>query len=200
MTTRSLKHAAIVLAAGASRRLGVTKQLVRIDGEVLVRRAVHAVLATEPARTLVIVGNDADAVFAAVADLAVERIDCSGWAGGMGASLRAGIDALHDECDGALVVLCDQAALAAAHLQALVATWRSAPERAVASGYAHTLGVPALLPRAWFAELNKIHGDHGARELLRNRESAVTAVAAPQLERDLDTLQDLSALSQSVQQ
>lgn len=191
MTSSSARHAAIILAAGASRRLGMSKQLLLVDGEPLVRRAARAALATEPMQTLVVVGKEAESVFAAVNDLAVERIDCIEWAEGMSASLRSGVAALSDDCDGVMVVLCDQPALTSTHLQTLVATWRSTPQLAVASAYANTLGVPAILPRSWFADIEKLQGDHGARDLLRKRVESVIAVAAPNLERDIDVRQDL---------
>lgn len=192
MNTTIPRHVAIILAAGASRRLGFSKQLLKIDGESLVRRATRAALATSPVRTLIVVGNDADNVLAVIEDLAVEHVNCGDWMEGMGASLRAALSSLsNEECDGALVVLCDQPALTAMHLQTLVSTWHGSPERAVASAYANTRGVPAILPRAWFADLQQLRGDRGARELLRSRADDVLAVAAPELARDIDTRQDL---------
>jgi Uncharacterized MobA-related protein len=187
------RHAAILLAAGASRRLGTPKQLLTIDGEPLVRRAARAALATEPVQALVVLGANADAVFATVADLGLTRVDCADWDEGLAASLRAGIRALRADIDGVLIVLCDQPALSAMHLWALVAAWREAPVRAVASAYAGVLGVPALLPRAWFAEVLKLAGDHGARELLRAHADKVSAVPAPALSRDIDRPEDLGA-------
>lgn len=186
------RHAAIVLAAGASRRMGMRKQLIEIDGDSLLRRATRAALATAPTRTLIVVGAHADQVFATVADLEVERHDCADWREGMAASLRAGIAALrHGDGDGALVVLCDQPDLDAAHLRRLCTIWRKDPTRAAASAYAGTFGVPAVLPRAWFPDLLALRGDQGARELLRGRTDRVIAVSAPTLARDLDTPADL---------
>lgn len=185
------RHGAVVLAAGASRRLARSKQLLLVDRQPLVRRAALAALATQPAELVIVVGADADAVFAAVADLAVVRVDCDDWARGMGASLRAGTRALRAGPDGLLVVLCDQPSLAAVHLQRLVTAWRLRPAWAVASRYAQTVGVPAILPRAWFADLMLLDSDQGARELLRSRADQVVAVAAPELARDIDTPGDL---------
>lgn len=187
------RHAAILLAAGASRRLGTPKLLLRIDGEPLVRRAARAALATEPVQALAVLGANGDAVFASVAGLGLTRVDCANWDQGLAASLRAGIGALHADIDGVLVVLCDQPALSAAHLRALVAAWREAPARATASAYAGVLGVPALLPRVWFAEVLGLAGDRGARELLRARADEVSAVPAPELSWDIDRPQDLGA-------
>ncbi len=188
-------HAAVILAAGASMRLGRPKQLIEVDGEPLLRRAARAALATAPKRALIVVGAQADAVFAAAADLRVERVDCADWAEGMGASLRAAIAALaqDDAVHGALVLLTDQPALAAVHLQALVEAWRADPSRAVASAYADTIGVPALLPRTWFDALGALRGDAGARELLRGHRDRIRTIAAPALDLDLDHPGDLRA-------
>lgn len=187
-------HGLIVLAAGASRRLGKSKQLLRLHGETLVRRAARLGLATTPLAAIIVLGADADAVYASVADLAARRVDCIDWQQGMGASLRAGLTALPPECAGALIVLCDQPALTAEHLEQLVAAWRANPRGAAASSYAGRLGVPALLPRAWFAELMAESGDRGARELLASRRGDVVAIANEALTLDIDRGGDLALL------
>jgi CTP:molybdopterin cytidylyltransferase MocA len=189
------RHAALILAAGASSRLGTPKQLLMVDGQPLVRRAVLAALATQPVRAAVVIGAESAGVLAALAGLAVESIQCPEWREGMGASLRAGVATLREHCDGLLVVLCDQPALTAAHLQHLVDAWRTAPERAVASFYAGTAGVPALLPARWFGRLLQLQGDAGARTLLRAHAAEVLTVAAPELERDIDRPLDLPGSS-----
>jgi CTP:molybdopterin cytidylyltransferase MocA len=178
-------HAAIVLAAGGSRRLGRPKQLLEIDGVPLLRRAVETALATGPVHAVVVLGAESQRMRAALADLRVEAVECPDWAEGMGASLRAGITRMPVGADGALVVLCDQPALDSAHLASLVASWRESPACAVASRYAGVRGVPALLPRAWFGELAAARGDAGARELLRGRAN-VREVVNEALARDID--------------
>jgi CTP:molybdopterin cytidylyltransferase MocA len=184
-------HGALVLAAGASTRLGRPKQLVEIDGEPLLRRIVRALLATAPADLVVVLGHEAARMRGALAGLPLRSVVVADSFHGMSASLRAGIVALDASCAGALVTLTDQPALDAAHLVAMRDAWRIAPTRAVGSAYAGILGVPALLPRAWFADLGKLQGDIGARELLRARRDEVIALAAPALARDLDTPADL---------
>ncbi len=184
-------HGLVVLAAGASRRLGQSKQLLRLHGETLVRHATRLGLATKPHSAVLVVGADADPVYASVADLPVHRTDCADWSLGMGASLRAGLAALPSACAGALIVLCDQPALDAPHLQQLVTAWRERPRGAAASSYAGRLGVPALLPRAWFAELTADAGDQGARQLLARRREDVVAIVNEALALDVDRDEDL---------
>lgn len=189
------RHAAILLAAGGSGRLGTPKQLVEIGGESLVRRAALAALATGPSQAIVVVGANAHAVHRAIADLALDRVDCDDWRNGLSASLRAGVTRLDPTIDGALVVLCDQPALTAAHLERLVELWRSGPRRAAASRYAGTIGVPALLPRSWWSDLCAVRGDHGARELLRSRTGEVVSVDAADLATDVDRPVDLARVT-----
>ena len=184
-------HGALLLAAGASRRLGRPKQLVEVDGEPLIRRAARALLATKPHECVVVLGHAAAELAAALDGVPVRCVIARDVEEGMAASLRVGIAALDAHCAGALIALTDQPALNAAHLHALCAAWRRAPENAVASAYADTLGVPALLPRRWFADLATLAGDVGARELVRARTHEVVAITADALALDVDTPADL---------
>lgn len=190
--TRSvIRHGAILLAAGASTRLGRAKQLIEMDGKPLLRRVACAMLASEPFELVVVLGHDAARMREVVADLPLRCVVAADHAQGMSASLRVGIAELDARCDGALVALTDQPYLDTTHLLALRDAWRHAPACAVASAYAGVLGVPALLPRAWFAEIAQLRGDIGARELLRTRSHDVIVIAAPLLAHDLDTPADL---------
>jgi CTP:molybdopterin cytidylyltransferase MocA len=185
------RHGVVLLAAGGSKRLGQAKQLLELGGETLVHRAARLALATEPGDAVLVLGAHADAVLAGVATLALRPVQCADWERGMGRSLRAGLAALSADCTGALVLLCDQPDLDADHLHALVRAWRRDPSRAAASAYAGVLGVPALLPRACFAELAALDGDRGARDLLRRRAADVHALPCAPLSRDIDVPADL---------
>ncbi len=186
------RHGVIVLAAGASTRLGQAKQLLTIDGETLVHRATRLGLETEPFECIVVCGADAETIKASVADLDCRVVTSSDYRSGLSASMLAGLAALHSDCAAALILLTDQAALDARHLRRLCESWRCNSKHAAASGYADTIGVPAILPRSWFPELRQMHGDRGARDLLRTRSSDVHVIAAPELAHDIDTPGDLS--------
>ena len=194
------RHGAVILAAGGSSRLGQPKQLLMHHGETLIRRAVRAAMSTQPVATIVVVGARGDDVFASVADLAPSRVDCSDWQLGMGASLRAGLAALPSSCAGALIVLCDQPALGAEHLKAVCAAWHAAPDHAAASFYAGKIGVPALIPRAWFDDAVREIRDRGARDLLERRRDRVSVVENEALAADIDKPADLSSLSANMKE
>lgn len=188
---RESRHGVIVLAAGRSRRLGQAKQLLVIDDETMIHRCVRLALETEPADCVVVCGPDPGLLAQAVADLACRCVACADAERGLSASLRCGLAELDASCAGALILLTDQPDLDALHLQAVRDAWLVDADGAAASGYAGTLGVPALLPRAWFKELATASGDSGARDLLRTRANQVRVVDAPQLERDIDRPGDL---------
>ena len=115
----SAAHAAVVLAAGGSTRLGRPKQLLTRDGETLVHRAARLALESGAARVLVVVGAHADEVRAAVAALPVECLANPAWSSGMASSLRLAAEALASHDGATLLLVCDQPALEVAHLHAL---------------------------------------------------------------------------------
>ena len=187
-------HGVVVLAAGASLRLGSPKQLLIHRGETLVRRTLLSALATHPAAAVIVVGAQADRIFAAVADLAVQRVEAADWRAGMGVSLRTGLAALPDGVDAALVVLCDQPALDAEHLRRLVAAWDGRHPRAVATAYGDAIGAPALLPRSWFGALAESAGNVGARDLFARRRAEVVTIRNEALAQDIDVAADCRTL------
>jgi molybdenum cofactor cytidylyltransferase len=170
--------AGIVLAAGASRRLGEPKQLLDCDGEPLVRVIAHRVRAATDATCVVVGAVD---LAAALAGLEVNIVPCANWSEGMAASLRAGVEWARSH-EAVVVAACDQPDLDVGHVRALIETYRRTGG-VVASRYANTSGVPALFPATMFDALTALQGDRGARALLGNAQ----VIEWPAGARDLDT-------------
>jgi molybdenum cofactor cytidylyltransferase len=164
-----LKAGALVLAAGASTRLGRPKQLIEIEGESLLRRTVRLALEAGCAPVCVVVGFEAERMAAAVTSLSVESIVNASWSSGMGSSLACGVAAARQqrpEMDALLVLVCDQPRLTANHLRHLLRLHSAGQGPVTASAYAGSAGVPAVFSRSLFAELERIDGDRGARALI----------------------------------
>lgn len=184
---------AVVLAAGASKRLGQSKQLLRYRGETLVERAVRIAYEAGAETVFVVLGGDYQPVFEVLQRYQPELrlLLNQRWAEGMGTSVAlAAAAAERHEVDDLLVLTCDQIAVTPQHLRELVAA--SHREHVVASSYAERRGVPALFPDFSFHALQQVGGDRGARDLLQNDD--VVQLALPGGEIDIDTPEDLAML------
>lgn len=184
-------HAAIVLAAGGSRRLGRAKQLLTRGGETLVHRAVRLALATQPQRLLLVIGAHADEMRKAVADLRAEILVNNDWREGLASSLRAAAGAL-DESASALILGCDQPALEQSHLQRLLSGAAVSASGCAATLHGAAPGIPAVASAAVLREAHGLHGDRGLRGALQKLSSdSLYLLEAAELEFDLDTPADL---------
>jgi CTP:molybdopterin cytidylyltransferase MocA len=193
-----VRVAAVLLAAGASRRLGRPKQLVRLAGRSLVRRAAEAALGAGCAPLFAVVGAHADEVLRELEPLAAVPVRNAGWQEGIASSIRAGVaaaEAAAPGCDGALLLLVDQPRVDAELLRRLLARFGAGRGALpVASAYGGGRGVPAVFPRASFAALAALRGDRGAKALLEAPGAEVLEVPFPDGELDLDEPADLLAL------
>lgn len=179
-------HAAVVLAAGGSTRLGRAKQLLTRNGEPLVRRAARLALETSPRQLLVVVGADREAVTQALLDLPCELVHNAAWRQGLGSSLRAAGAHLRRDAEPVVVLSCDQPALEREHLLALLEGAQSAASRCAATLHDALPGVPAVVPRDWFEHAHD-DGDCGfGRRLRQQPEGAVFGLRAAELELDVD--------------
>jgi CTP:molybdopterin cytidylyltransferase MocA len=178
--------AGLLLAAGASRRLGRPKQLLVHGGRTLVERAADAALAVCDAGVVAVLGANRTEIEAALAGRALAIAANPRWEEGIGSSIAAGVARLPSGCDGVLVVLGDQAHVDEASLQKLVQRWRAERDRVVAAAYGGDAGAPAILPRRCFAALAALAGDVGARALIEREGAAALRVAMPEAGFDVD--------------
>ena len=176
--------AAVILAAGASTRLGEPKQLLEIGGTTLLERAVAIAFEAGCEPVVVVLGAGAAAITEQCDLRRAWVVVNAGWAAGMASSVRAGVELVQGfaEVSGLVLMTCDMPGVSAAHLAALIGD--SVAVRG--SRYAGRTGVPAYLPRASFMSLLRLDGDAGARELLREADFIELANG----EMDVDTPAD----------
>ena len=174
--------AAVILAAGASARLGQPKQLVEIGGEMLLDRTVRIAEEAGCWPIVVVLGAEARRVLSRCSLQSVAVLVNPWWQEGMASSLRLGVAAV-STWSGAVVMTCDQPAVTAEHLRKLTNLGSL-----TASEYGGRRGVPAYFPAANFPALLELTGDVGARELLKD--AAVVELAGGEL--DIDTAADLA--------
>jgi CTP:molybdopterin cytidylyltransferase MocA len=184
--------AGLLLAAGAGRRFGGPKALAEIDGEPLVLRALSALTAAGCAPIRVVLGAAAEEVSALLPDPA-QAVRAGDWATGMGASLRAGLNAL-EETNGPVAALVHLVDLPWVGAEILTRVATQAADEAVArAAYDGVPGHPVLLGRRWWPEIAKTaQGDRGARDWLATRpDLALIECADLGSGRDIDHRADL---------
>ena len=177
--------AAIILAAGAGRRMGGPKALLEVGGESLLRRAARTALAAGCAPVLAVVGPwdpglDGWDVLPVLNARAAE---------GMAGSIRTGMATLPGGVAAVALLAVDQPAVEASLLRDLMDLFRCAGGRPAACAYEGTVGIPAVFPRRLFPDLRSLRGDRGAKAILL-REGAAT-LPFPEGARDLDRPEDL---------
>ncbi len=188
-----MKTGAVILAAGASTRLGQPKQILLYRGEALVKRSAAAALAAGCQPVIVVTGATAAEIASSLRGLQVELLANENWRRGLGTSIRVGLAQVAD-CDAVLLLVCDQPAVDADHLRRLIARQEETGQPMIASHYSGTAGVPALFTRACFSDLQSIADHAGAKTLLQQRPEAVATVDFPAGALDIDTPADLSSL------
>lgn len=188
-----MKLAGLLLAAGGAARFGSPKVLAPFHGKPLVRRGVELLMPRCTAGVHVVVGASADGVRAALASAAVTFVENPDWESGLSTSLVHGVAALPAVADAALILLCDQPAITADDLDALIAAWHIEPELIAAAGFSGRLGPPVIMPRSVWPQLAALRGDQGARSLLEWH-AEHTAVPMPHAAFDVDTPEDLARL------
>ena len=192
MTSRRSRVAAIVLAAGASRRFGAPKQLVPWQGQPLLRHVLWQVLTAQVDEVVVTLGAYADRIAPAVHGLPVTLVIHRDWARGMSTSVRAGLRALRIEPDAALFVLADQPNLTPAWIHRILRAYETTRAGIVAPRAGERPGNPVLFARAFFPELMKVTGDQGGRGVMRAHPHAIHWLEAdPGFLRDIDFPEDL---------
>jgi len=200
---RAPSVAVIILAAGASTRMGRPKQLLTYDGRTFLRNAAEMAIASVCRPILVVLGAYADQLHSEIDDLPVQQVVNERWAEGMGSSIRAGLEALkHYDRAGAakavVLMLCDQPFVTAAVINDLVMAYRSSGKGIIASEYGGTMGVPAFFGREYFAELAALSGATGAKQIIAAHASEVVRVPFPKGITDVDTPEDYLQLQRAI--
>jgi molybdenum cofactor cytidylyltransferase len=178
----------VILAAGASTRMGRPKLLLPLGGEPMIRRAIRAVSDAGVDDLLVVVGYEHERMIAALEGLVCRHAVNPDYASGMGSSFRTAVSHLPDG-DAALFALADQPLVTGAEYRRVLDAYRSDPSRIICSRYGNVTAPPHVFAREFFPELSVLI--HGARPLLERHAARTTALQFPaDLLLDVDTPAD----------
>ena len=190
--------AAVILAAGASRRMGGRDKLLEpVEGEPVLRRVARAAISSRCDEVIAVLPPGSEARLGAVAGLDLRVVAAADWAEGMAASLRAGLAAVSEQADAVVILLADMPEISRAQIDPVIAAFDPGKGREIcrAAGADGTPGHPVLFGRRFFETLAAMTGDRGAREVVREAGEFVVDVPTPGRGAvvDLDTPQDWAA-------
>ena len=200
----TLRIGAVVLAAGASSRMGRNKMLLEVDGVPMVRRTVRRVINSGVTRTVVVLGHEADRVRGALDDVPCEFAESPDFTGPTSGSLHAGLGALAahgtQPVDAALVMLGDMVHVTEHMLGTIVDAARESHAPLVVSRYGkddkQVLAPPLLFRRALWPELLSWHGERcGKSVVMAHRREALMVDWPSAALQDIDTPADYEALT-----
>jgi CTP:molybdopterin cytidylyltransferase MocA len=190
--------AAIIVAAGSSSRLGQPKQLLIVDDEPMLQRAIRIAGEAGAAPLFVVLGANREAIERALNFGSAIVVVNRAWNKGIASSIRAGVRAVEAEApgiEGVLLLSCDQPRVTREHLRRMIETFaEQTVPTAIASAYAGVRGVPAVFPRQEFPNLLKLQGDRGARRLLVDQSRQVIELPLEGGEIDIDRPEDLAKI------
>lgn len=192
------KITAIVMAAGASSRMGVHKLLLELNGESLVRRVVRQILAAQGFfEVLVVTGREPENIQAALEGLPVRFVQNDAYLEGIGTSFRAAVSVLEPDTDGAMFALADQVFVSGDLYQKLFETFKDSDleqPRIVAAQYPTSEGLVIAPPHIFSQHFFEVIGTqgHGAKPLIEKHKNQTTLLEFPQTALfDIDEPSDL---------
>jgi molybdenum cofactor cytidylyltransferase len=194
------KVAGIVLAAGLSSRMGSNKLLAEVNGTPLVRKTLDAALASDLEPVIVVTGHEAKRMHIALDGTDAIFVHNPQYTEGLSSSLRIGIASVPEDADGALILLGDMPEIPTHLIEQMLTTFSPADGRAICVATAGgKRGNPVLWGRQFFAEIEQVNGDTGAKHLIGAHDSFVCEVEADDVVfNDVDTPEALAVLRRRV--
>ena len=195
-----MRIAIVILAAGASSRMGYPKQLLKLGDSSLIRHAISVSQSTSAAGVYVVLGANYEVLVTEIANENVTVIPNVNWQKGLGASIATAAQYMlgcngHD-IDGILYVLADQPLVTSAYLNKMITHFIGVNRAIIASQYRDgKFGVPVLFHRDFLEELSVLHGDEGAKHLLNRYKCGLHTITPDFDNIDVDTPADFKTVS-----
>ncbi len=188
----------IILAAGASTRLGTPKQLLNFEGKTLLNRILETAKKTQ-LKTVVVLGSNAEKIQKTIKDPSIDIVVNENWKIGMSSSIKTGLKTLlkiEPDLSTVILLLCDQPFITNDTILRLIRTQSENTNSIVACEYGNTIGTPALFTKEIFEELLNLEGDKGAKPLIKKyKDTNLSLISAPEAAFDIDTMEDFDHLT-----
>ncbi|GGX15809.1 nucleotidyltransferase family protein [Aquimarina muelleri] len=192
------KIAILILAAGASSRMGSPKQLLPWKKTTLIGHSIEQAITLQQASVYVVLGANYKLIYNEIRHFPVTVIHNTNWQSGIGSSINFGIKEIVEKdnllYDAVLISLIDQPLIDRQHLDRLIAEYKQNTDFFVATGLKNRVGVPAIIPSSHFNDLLHLQEDFGARYIIKQNRNKVRVVSALDKAVDIDTKEEYEAL------
>ncbi|MHC5765866.1 MAG: nucleotidyltransferase family protein [Nostoc sp.] len=189
--------AIMILAAGASTRMGTPKQLLLYQGRSFLKCITEIAIASVCQPVVVVLGANAEQIHPQIKQLPVKVVNNLDWACGMSTSIKNGIELLNNlpqKIEAVVITLCDQPFVSPQIINQLVDAYYLTKKPIIACEYGDTLGVPALFSQTFFSELATLKEASGAKKVINNNLNEVFYIPFPLGDIDIDTPKDYEQL------
>jgi len=185
---------AIVLAAGESKRMGQTKQLLDLEGKAMLQRVLDNLCRSQVDEVILVLGHEADRILQTVDTHKVKVVINKNYRRGMITSIEQGLKNLNDEVEAFFIVLADQPRVGPEVFNRLIAEFRrvTPQKNIVLPTFRGRGGHPALFSAKYQKEAFRIKGDVGLRQILQEHPDDILAVEmdTDSIFQDIDTPDD----------
>lgn len=186
--------AVVVLAAGASKRMGASKQLLKWGNDSLLTHTVQTVLKLKTNKVIVVLGANYKIIENEIKNLPVTILNNEEWEVGIGKSIACAINyivGINSDIDGVLITLADQPFVNTKFLELMIQNYDTNQHSIIATSYEDgSLGVPVIFDKKYFGELSKLKHDKGAKIILKKHRSLVKSVNSVFKNIDIDFIED----------
>ena len=184
----------IILAAGASSRMGMPKQLLMIEGKTLIKRVSETVMNTPCYPIVIVLGANREAIRKELEKMPITVIDNPQWENGMSSSIKMGLAGAYmtqKAIDAVIFLTIDMPFVSAELINDMVANATENPDsQIVACSYENQVGIPVLFKRSLFNELLELKGDEGAKKIVLKNKEKTSLINFPKGKFDLDTIDE----------
>jgi len=192
----SKKVAALILAAGQSKRMGTPKQLLPFNGQPMIADICKKLVSLDLHSIACITGSENNLIEKVINKFPMQAIYNADFKQGMNSSLVTGINSLssHNNLEGVLITLADQPTIPLAHYQLMVATFNQNTQSIVSTSYGDSYGVPSIFPSSLFSELQDLGMDKGAKSIIKKYLDKTKFILCEEALNDIDSPEDYRKL------
>ena len=189
-----MNTAIIILAAGASSRMGAPKQLLLVDGKTLIKRICDTAMDTPCHPIVTVLGANRNLIRKETERMPITVIDNPQWENGMSSSIKMGLAGAYmteKAIEAAIFLTVDMPYVSVELINKMIEKAESDEKiEIVACKYNSQMGIPVLFKRSLFTDLLELTGDEGAKKVVIKNKDKTAFIDFPEGKLDLDTIDE----------